>query len=202
MHPTQILIGEIAAIVEVAQSIPYYVSILRGNTRPQRASYGIWLSVEAIGISSYIASGATTTKWMPLISTFNSLVIFILAFKYGMGGFNKLDIVCLILAAIAIALWILTDNPALAVYMSELAAVIGYIPTIKKSYLYPKTESTLSWCMYVVAAALNLFALTSSRLVIVVPLVATLTLSSVVAGLVLFPKWQLAGIKKPAGVLK
>jgi len=197
MHPTQILIGEIAAIVEVAQSIPYYISILRGNTRPQRASYGIWLVIEIVAVSSYIASGATTTKWVPLISAFNSLVIFILAFKYGMGGKSKFDLFSLSLAGLAIAIWVITKNPVLAVYMSTLADCIGFMPTIKKAYLYPSTENTLSWCMYVVAVALNVCALTTTRLVIVLPLIITLIFSVVLASLLLFPKVQLAGIKRP-----
>ena len=159
-------------------------------------SYGIWLAVEIIGISSYIASGATTTKWLPLLATFNSLVIFILSFKYGMGGTSKLDFFSLGLAAVAITLWLRTGSPVLAVYMSVLAGCIGYIPTIRKTYKWPKTENTLSWSMYVVAASLNVCALTTNRLVIVLPTISTLILSSVVAGLLLFPKWKLGGFSR------
>jgi hypothetical protein len=196
VHHTQTTIGLIAAVIEVAQSIPYYISILKGRTRPQRATYGIWAAIEVIGISSYIASGATTTKWVPLISAFNSLAVFGLSFKYGMGGSSKLDIFSLSLAGSAITLWIVTGNPVLAVYMSVLAGIIGYIPTIRKTYLYPKTESTISWSMYAVGAGINIFALTTARFVIVLPLISTFILSSVVASLLLFPKWKYGKFKR------
>jgi hypothetical protein len=196
MHPTQTLLGLIAALVAIAQVIPYVISILRGNTRPQRASYGIWSVIQTIGITSYIAAGATSTKWAPIVLTINSLVIFGLSLKHGMGGFNKLDIVCLGLAAAAIALWVTTDNPDLAVYMSTLAGLIAYIPTIKKAYIWPKTENTLSWCMYIVAALLNVLALTSTKLVIALPLIMSLILSVTVSSLLLFPKWKLGKFKR------
>jgi hypothetical protein len=201
MHPTQTLIGEAAAVVEVAQSIPYYISILRGHTRPQRASYGIWLVIETVEVASYIASGATTTKWVLIISAFNSLVIFLLSFKYGMGGANKLDIASLSLAAVAIILWITTSKPSFAVYMSVLAGCIGFIPTIRKAYLYPRTENTLSWCMYVAAVGLNVCALTTTRLVIMLPLLITLAFASVLAYLLLFPNWKIQGLKRPNTLL-
>jgi hypothetical protein len=196
VHQTQTTIGLIAAIVEVAQSIPYYASILRGRTHPERATYGIWAAIEIIEVSSYIASGATTTKWVPLISAFNSIAIFALSLKRGMGGHNKLDLLSLALAGGAIALWVNTGNPVLAVYMSVSAAAIGYVPTIRKAYKYPKSENTLSWSIYVLAATLNIFALTSAHLVIVLPLVYTLICSSVVAGLLLFPKKKLGNVKR------
>lgn len=196
MHQIQTTIGLVAAVLEIAQSIPYYISILKGNTRPQRASYGIWLAVELIGVSSYIASGATTTKWVPIISTFNSLMVFSLSLKYGMGGTSKLDFFSLGLAGLAITLWVSTDNPALAVYMSLLAGCVGYVPTIKKAYIWPKTENTLSWAMYAGATGLNILALTTSRLVIALPVLLTFLFSILLAGILLLPRLQILGYKR------
>lgn len=190
MHSTQILLGQIAAVVAVLQVIPYVWSILKHHTRPSRTSYGIWAVIQTIGLISYIAAGATTTIWAFSVLTVNAFVIFGLSLKYGMGGRNRFDIPCLLVAGIAIALWVTSDNPALAVYLSTLASFIGYLPTIKKAYLLPNTENTLSWCMYVVSAALNVFALTSLAPAIVLPPLCSFIASVIMASLLIFPRWK------------
>lgn len=178
------------------QVIPYVLSILRGRTRPQRASYAIWSMVETVQLISYIASGATTTKWALLVITLNSFIIFGLSLKYGMGGHSRFDILCLLLAATAIVIWQTTNNPVFAVYLTTLAGFIGYLPTIKKAYRWPLTENLLSWGMYVAAATLNVCALTSTKLVIVLPPLAGFILSIITASLLLFPGWKLANLKR------
>jgi hypothetical protein len=117
VHITQTLVGQIAAVIAALQVIPYVWSILKGRTRPSRASYAIWSVVQAIEFISYISAGATTTKWALLVLTINAVIIFGLSLKYGIGGRNKFDVPCLLMAAIAILLWKTTNSPALAVYM-------------------------------------------------------------------------------------
>ena len=190
MHSTQILLGQVAAFIAILQAIPYIWSILMGHTRPSRVSYGIWAVILTIELASYIAVGATTTVWVLLVLTINAFIIFGLSIKYGMGGRTKFDIPCLVVAGIAIVLWLTTKNPALAVYFSTLAGFIGYLPTIKKAYLLPNTENTLSWVMYVIAATLNVCAPTSLSFVIALPPICGFVLSVVVASLLLFPRWK------------
>jgi hypothetical protein len=78
-----------------------------------------------------------------------------------MGGFGKLDIICLGGAIAGIVGWLITDNPAVALYLSVGAEFLGYVPLFKKAYVQPETENTLSWVIGLIAACLNLFALTT-----------------------------------------
>ncbi|HSE60849.1 MAG TPA: hypothetical protein VLA88_00985 [Candidatus Saccharimonadales bacterium] len=110
---------------------------------------------------SYFASGARDTIWLALVYAVLQLVVFILSFKYGVGGLGKLDVACLIGAFMGIAGWIITDNPVVALYLSIFAELMGWLPLFKKVYAQPKTENTLSWVIGTVAAFVNLFALTS-----------------------------------------
>ncbi len=196
MNTTQTLLGQIAAVLAVLQVVPYVWSILKGHTRPSRTSYGIWAVIQTIGLVSYIAAGATTTIWALLVLTINAFVIFGLSLKYGMGGRNRFDIPCLVLAALAIVLWKTTNSPELAVYMSVIAGFMGYLPTIKKAYQWPKTENTLSWGIYVAAALLNVCALTSLKPAIILPPLAGLCCSAAVVSLLLFPNFKLKGLPR------
>jgi hypothetical protein len=157
----QVLIGQLAGVLAILQIIPYVVSILNGNTKPERASFFIWLIVDVVTISSYIAAGAHTTIWVGLAFTFSKLLILGLSIKYGMGGFSRFDIVCLLMALIGIIVWMTTSNAVIALYFGTFVMLLGYLPTIKKAYMLPKTENKLSWTMAAGAGVLNLFALTT-----------------------------------------
>ncbi len=188
--------GQVAALLAAIAVVPYVWSILKGHTRPSRASYAIWSVIQTIELVSYIAAGATTTKWVLLVLAINAIVIFGLSFKYGMGGRNKFDIPCLVLAGGAIILWVTSHNPALAVYMSMLAGFIAYLPTIKKSYLWPGSENTLSWAIFVIAAILNVCALTTIQPAIALPPLFGLGLSMTVTGLLVFPRRKFKNVPR------
>lgn len=185
-------IGQIAGFIAVIQVIPYFISIFKGDTKPERTTFAIWSLVNIVTVSSYIAVGATTTIFVPLIFAMTSVIIFLLSLKYGMGGFNRLDIACLCISLVAIAIWVITSNPLLALYGNLIASTLGFLPTIKKVYYLPKTENTLSWTLSALASVLNLFAITSTKAgIIILPLMSAL--GGVTVALMLnFPNRRLA----------
>lgn len=167
-------LGIIAGFLAMIQVVPYVISILRGETKPSRASYAIWGVIEITGVVGYLSSGATDTKWVPLVLAFNAVLVFCLALRYGVGGFVKLDLVCLFLAFIAIVGWLVIGNPSFTVYVAAGTIGLGYIPTWKKIARQPETENTLSWVLYALAALCNVCALSTLDLVLIVPPVAYL----------------------------
>jgi hypothetical protein len=181
------VLGILAPAIFVISVIPYYMSIFRGETKPSRASYGIWAIMELIWISSYISAGATTTKYFGIAGACSAVVIFILSIKHGMGGFGLFDISCLAMAAITAYVWLTTSNPSLAVYMSTTAVSLGYLPVIRKSYLWPKTENTLSWTLYAMSTVVNVLALTTTELAIILRPLIALVCALTISGLLLFP---------------
>lgn len=180
------LIGHIAGVMAIVQVIPYLVSIFRGHTKPERTTYFIWLILEAVTVSSYIAVGARTTIWTGIAYTFTALIIFILSIKHGMGGFSVFDIICFLLAMGGIALWLSTNDALLTLYFSTSVSFIAYLPTIKKAYFLPETENALSWAMTFCTALVNVCALTSLKVSIALPPVIGVFTSGTVAYLLLF----------------
>lgn len=191
------LLGSIAGLVALLSIVPYIVSILRGYTKPSRSAYAIWVVIEILTAASYIAAGARATMWVSLAISLSAIVIFFLSFKYGMGGASKLDLWCLGLAAAAIICWLTTKNPVIALCMGVLAGKIGYVPVIKKSYLYPETENNLSWIMIALASFLNICALTSLKFEIAIVPIASFGVQAVVVFLLVFPRQRLVWTSNP-----
>jgi hypothetical protein len=183
-----LIIGYIAGILAFLQLIPYLVSIFRGHTKPERATYAIWSLVNIIIVSSYIASGAHTTIWVGVAYAVSQILVFGLSFKYGVGGFNKFDVMCLLLALTGAGIWISTSNPLIALYFSLTVKAMGLMPTLRKVYYRPDTENTISWVICATASALNMFALVSFAPNIAILPIYSLLGDGAVALMVLFPK--------------
>lgn len=154
-------LGQSAAVLAFVGLVPYVRSILKGETKPNRASWFIWLVVNASLVASYHSSGATTTIWLNIAYVITTTTIFLLSLKYGVGGYSRLDIICLAGAAAGLILWWWTNNPVTALYLNVFVDALGFIPTIKKAYLIPDSENRLSWNISTFSNALNVAALTT-----------------------------------------
>lgn len=188
MHAYHTLFGILAAAIAIASYIPYLSSILNGETKPSRATFGIWSFIGIIEASSYAASGARATVLLPLVYVVGDIVVFILSFKRGLGGLQPLDIFCLLGAILGAGFWAITKNPHLALYLSMSASACGFIPTLRKVYMLPHSENRLAWSMDVVSALCNLLAVTKLELYFVLYPLYLLVFDSGVVGLIAFPR--------------
>jgi len=154
------VIGIIAGVVAFSAYIIYIVSIFRGKSKPNRATWWIWAFMGLVLALSYRFSGADNTVWVPYVEFLGPFMIALLSIKYGEGGLNnKTDLFCLAGAVTSIILWIIFDNPVLALVTNLAVDSFAIIPTIKKAYLRPEGEDFWAWFGTGVADSLNMFAI-------------------------------------------
>lgn len=155
----KVVLGLIAGIIAFLAYIIYVISILRGKTKPNRATWWIWAFMGLVVGLSYYASGAQNTIWVPFVEFIGPLSIALLSIKYGEGGLdNKTDLICLFGAILSVILWIIFDNPVIALVSSLVVDSFAIVPTIKKSYLRPEGEDFWAWFGTGIADSLNMFA--------------------------------------------
>ena len=153
------ILGIIAGIIAFSAYIIYIVSIFRGKTKPNRATWWIWAFMGFVLALSYYYSGAENTVWVPIVEFIGPLSIAILSLKYGEGGLkSKTDIICMAGALISVLLWIIFNNPVIALVTNLAIDSFAIIPTIKKSYLRPEGEDFWAWFGTGLADSLNMFA--------------------------------------------
>jgi len=153
--------GLLAGIIGFLAFIPYILDIVKGSTRPNKATWIIWAAVGFVIAASYFAAGARDSAWTPVAYAVGILAVAALSLRYGEKGWTKLDIACLIGAGIGLSLWILTKEPVFALYITTVVDLIGAIPTFKKAHEKPESESKVAWVMFFIANTLNLFAIGS-----------------------------------------
>src|SRR5260221_8402391 len=155
MKPIFIIISSLLALIS---PIIYVRAILKGEAKPHRTTRLTILITTVLATASLFVQHDTVAIWLAGVSAFQAIVIFTLSIKYGMGGWAKSDLLCLGIALAGIILWQTTKNPVIALYASIAADFTGMVPTLLKTYHFPKTEIWTFFAIDTLAAAFNLFA--------------------------------------------
>src|SRR4051812_14309329 len=91
MNNTLEILGYISGIGMLLTAVPYIRDMLRGKTKPERASWFIWALLMAVSAFSQIAKGGTYSVLFTIFNGFGVLSIALFSIKYGVGGFTKRD---------------------------------------------------------------------------------------------------------------
>jgi len=180
--------GKVAGVISLVAFVPYIFAILRGTTKPNRASWWIWTVVGFMLGASYYSSGADHTIWVPVSYIIGPFVIAILSLKYGEGGWTRFDRTCVIGAGVSALLWWLLSSPLVALCINIVIDAMGALPTIRKAYRVPEGEDRTAWILFSIANTVNLLAIEEWTFAIVsYPIYMFLT-AGLIALLVLRPR--------------
>ena len=86
------------------------------------------------------------------------MLIFLFSFKYGFGRATLWDGIFLSVALLAFIPWAITRDPTLSVVIAVGIDLVSFIPTFRKTWSYPKTESS---GLYAANVARHVLALAS-----------------------------------------
>lgn len=165
---TMAFLGELAGMISLLAYCVYIFAMLKGKARPNRATWWIWSVVGCILAASYYFSGARATMWVPVSNTVGPLIIALISLKYGEGGWSVFDRRCLAGAAFGLVLWWIFSSALLALLANLFIDFMGALPTIRKTYFDPSGENRLGWMLFLTANTLNLVAVNSWNLAIVI----------------------------------
>lgn len=146
----------LAGVVFIAGFVPYIRAIVRKETKPSKASWIIWASLDIITLAGMYA--AKTVNGQIVAAVVGALVVVALAFVYGTPGWTRLDKTCLVGAVGAILLWRIFDSPVLGIVTSSGVVFLGAIPTFISAWKKPENEDKLAWTIYWVSCVCALVA--------------------------------------------
>jgi len=139
--------GYLSGLAILMSFVPYIKDIFLGKTKPERMSWLIWAILGSIAFFSQLAKGASYSLFLVGAQAIGDLLVFILAIKYGLGGFLKRDIFALIGSGVGLFLWYITKEAAIALFIIIFIDATGAILTVLKSYEKPSTETISSWVL-------------------------------------------------------
>lgn len=149
----------IAALLAIAGNLPYLWDILKGRVQPHPYTWMVWTIVSGIIFFGQVAKGAGIGALPTAASEVFTLIIFLFSLKYGFKGITKVDTLFLIFALSGVGLWVLTKDPTLSVIIAVSIDLIAFVPTLRKTWRYPATETPILYGSNVLRHTLALFSL-------------------------------------------
>ncbi len=161
--PNKEILGFIATAIAFISYIPYFRDILAHRTKPHAFSWFVWGILTLISFAGQISDNAGPGAWVSGFTAVIGFIVFVFALKVGKRNIARSDWFMLIGAGLALLMWFVTKTPLLSVILITLTDLLGFLPTIRKSYHRPNEETlstyALSGLKYVVAIfALNNFS--------------------------------------------
>jgi len=155
----QSVLSVVAGLLFLAGFFPYILAILRGQTKPAKASWIIWASLDTITLLGMYAKDAVNGQIVGAV--LGVWIVVALAIKYGKPGWTKLDRLCLVGAVIGIVLWQAFSNPVLAILTSQSVVFLGSIPTFVSAWHDPSKEDRIAWTIYWLSCVAAVIAIPS-----------------------------------------
>jgi len=136
----------LSGILFIAGFVPYIISILHKETKPAKASWIIWVALDTITFAGMLVK--ETANGQIIGAVIGGWLTVILALKYGISGWSKLDKFCLGGAILGIVLWQTFDDPVLGILTSQGATFLGSIPTFLSAWKDPSRENKFAWTIF------------------------------------------------------
>lgn len=179
------IFAAIAAILAVVGNVPYCIDIIKRRVKPHAYSWFVWAIVSGIVFFGQIEKGAGLGAIPTFAAEIFTFINFGLSLKYGYRQITRSDTYFLVLALAAIAIWIMTSDPTYSVLIAVIIDVIAFIPTIRKTWLEPKTESPTLYTMNVIRHVLALFSMQAYNIATVLHSAAMLITNFIMAALLM-----------------
>jgi len=179
----------LAGLISVVGLIPYAHGILRGKTKPAKASWVVWAIVNVVILAGMWARGVVNGQIIGVV--IGCLVITVMALRYGAPGWTRLDKFCLAGAVLGIFLWQILGDALYGVLIALAVATIGSIPTFVSAWEDYRRENKPAWLMAWLSSVCMMLALKEWTLAAAVQPVTFFLLQSVLVYIIFIrPKFQ------------
>ena len=162
---------ELLSIIAIALTFiaffPYIRSIVLGETKPHVFSWIIWGSTTFVVFLAQLEDDGGIGAWPIGVSGVITLFVAALSyFKRADISITKTDWLFFIAAMSALPFWYFTSNPLWAVVILTTVDILGFGPTVRKSYQQPHSESLLFFALFaarnfIVILALENYSITT-----------------------------------------
>jgi hypothetical protein len=148
------VLGVLAALVGIADTIPYVRDTLGRSTRPHRGTWLIWAVLALVACLSQRADGASWSLVMAGTQVVLTTGIFVLAIRLGTGGVSLIDTFMITVATAGVAGWLVADEPIVATLSVVGADLIAAAMMVPKTHRDPHSETLSTFALASLGGAL------------------------------------------------
>ncbi len=153
------IISAIAVILTFVGYVPYYKDILKGKTHPHVYSWSLWSLLTVLLVALQIKGGAGPSTWITAAAGLLCVGVVVLSYKDGKKVITASDTTVAILSLSAIGFWLIANKPIISLLLVILADMLAFIPTVRKSWYDPHSETLSLYVTNAIRFSLALLAI-------------------------------------------
>ena len=187
----KIVISILAIILAFLGYIPYVYNIIKKKTKPHCFT---WFISTISGFTLYalqVTGGAGVGSWSLLAASIICLIIFLLSLGIGNKDITRSDIIFLVLALFALFLWFVVKQPVLSLVLLNAVEVLGFVPTIRKSWNSPYSETLFLYEVCILRHGLSIFALQKFNVLTVLTPVIWTVVNIIITSILIIRRWKI-----------
>jgi len=127
----------------------YVRDTLRGDTSPNRVTWSLWGLEGVLAFVIERQQHVGLASWMTLMLGFVPIVVVMSSFRnpHSVWKIRPFDIFCGAISLAGLAFWAFVNEPTIALISFVCADQIAALPTLRKAWLAPSTESPIAFFM-------------------------------------------------------
>lgn len=181
-------IAVVAALLAIVGNVPYLIDIFKGRVKPHPYTWFIWSIVSCTIFFGQLAKGAGVGAIPTAASEVFTIIIFFFSLKYGFKNIKKMDTVLLVVALLGFIPWILTKDPTISVIIAVSIDFIAFVPSLRKTWADPTTETPVLYSMNVFRHILMLFSLQAYNVATTLHSIVMITTNTIMTAIILKKK--------------
>jgi hypothetical protein len=153
----------VGAVLVTIGGVSYLLDTLQGRNQPNKVTWLLWGVAPLVAFASQVSQGVGIEALSTFAVGFMPVLIFFASFMNAQAEWRitRFDIVCGVLSVLGLLLWAVTSNGNVAIVFAILADALAALPTVRKAWSHPETESDLLFWLGVVNATTGLLVVTS-----------------------------------------
>lgn len=151
----------LAAALSLYGVFDYVRATLRGDARPNRVSWGLWGLEGVLGFVVEVQQHVGPAAVMTLMFGVGPIIVVLASFRghHGVWRVDSFDIACGVISLVGILFWGLANGQTVALVAFISADQVAALPTIRKSWRAPESESAKVFVMGAINSAITLMTL-------------------------------------------
>ncbi len=156
MNQTLLIASGVLTIICV---IPYLRDIVGRKTKPRLVTWFNWSLLTGIATAAAIADKQWPSAVLTGTATIATMLIVVFGLRYGDTKIETFDVICQLAAILGLILWLVSNDPLVAIVITVAVDFIAGLPTFKHSWTKPHEETISAFMIATVASILALFAI-------------------------------------------
>lgn len=151
----------LGAVISLAGNGAYARDTVRGRTQPNRVSWLLWTVAPLIAFAAEVVQHVGLNALLTFAVGFGPLIVFASSFldPRAYARVTPLDLACGALSVAALVAWAVTGRGDAAILFSILSDFFGAVPTVRKAYRRPQSESASAFIAGGLGAAITLLTI-------------------------------------------